>query len=146
MAFFEHDNLMNRLSEYEVDQYYREKSWQFVREQPSRALSLTLDKVLRFWMPWPNAEQFAGVGRKMAVAAYFIPLLAAAAVGLIWGPRNPGAWILTIGPIVYFSCIHAIFLGSLRYRLPAEYPLCIAAAVGVRLLWKRPTGHAEPST
>ena len=34
MEFFEHDNLMNRMSEYDVDRYYREKSWQFIRENP----------------------------------------------------------------------------------------------------------------
>jgi hypothetical protein len=97
-------------------------------------------------MPWPNADQFSDVGLKIAVAVYFIPVLAAAAAGLIWGPRNPWVWILTLGPIVYFSCIHTVFLGSLRYRLPAEYPFCIAAAVGIQLLWKRRIGRTQPST
>ncbi len=146
MEFFENDRLMNRMSEYEVDRHYREKAWQFVRDNPGRSLSLTFDKLLRFWMPWPNAEQFSGWGLKLAVAAYFVPVLAAAIVGWLWGPRNPWAWILTLGPILYFSCVHAIFLGSLRYRLPAEYPLCIAAAVGFRHVWKHWIGHAQPST
>jgi 4-amino-4-deoxy-L-arabinose transferase-like glycosyltransferase len=146
MEFFEHDNLMNRMSEYDVDHYYREKSWQFMRENPGRALALTFDKLLRFWMPWPNADQFSNVGLKIAVATYFIPVMAAAAAGLIWGPRNPWVWTLTLGPIVYFSCIHTVFLGSLRYRLPAEYPFCIAAAVGFQLLWKRRIGRMQPST
>jgi 4-amino-4-deoxy-L-arabinose transferase-like glycosyltransferase len=137
MEFFERDRLMDRMSEFDVDRYYREKSWQFVRENPTRAAWLTVDKLLRFWMPWPNATQFSGTALKVLIAIYFIPLLVAAGIGLVWGPRNPWAWALALGPILYFSCIHAVFLGSLRYRLPAEYPLCVAAAVGLRLLWKR---------
>jgi hypothetical protein len=86
-------------------------------------------------MPWPNAEQFSGMGLRLAVAAYFIPVVLAAVLGWILGPRNYWAWVLTLGPILYFSAIHAVFLGSLRYRLPAEYPLCIAAAVGLRQIW-----------
>jgi 4-amino-4-deoxy-L-arabinose transferase-like glycosyltransferase len=146
MEFFERDRLMNRMSEYDVDHYYREKSWQFVRENPARAAWLTFDKLLRFWMPWPNAEQFSGLGIKLAIGAYFVPVLAAALVGLVWGPRNPWAWILALGPIVYFSCIHAVFLGSLRYRLPAEYPLCLAAAVGFQHVWNRLNRQPRPST
>jgi 4-amino-4-deoxy-L-arabinose transferase-like glycosyltransferase len=146
MEFFEHDRLMNQMSEHEVDRYYREKSWQFVRDNPGQTLALTFDKLRRFWMPWPNAKQFSNLTVKFAIAAYFLPVLAGAIIGWIWGPRNPWAWILTLGPILYFSCVHAIFLGSLRYRLPAEYPLCIAAAVGFRHIWIRLTGRIQPST
>lgn len=135
MQFFEQDRLMDRMTEYEVDRYYRDKTWEFIRDHPRKALGLTVDKVVRFWMPWPNAEQFSGMGLRLAVAAYFIPVVLAAVLGWIFGPRNYWAWVLTLGPILYFSAIHAVFLGSLRYRLPAEYPLCIAAAVGLRHIW-----------
>ncbi len=135
MQFFEQDRLMDQMTEYEVDRYYRNKTWEFIRDHPRKALGLTLDKVVRFWMPWPNAEQFSGMGLRLAVAAYFIPVVLAAVLGWILGPRNYWAWVLTLGPILYFSAIHAVFLGSLRYRLPVEYPLCIAAAVGLRHIW-----------
>ncbi len=132
MQFFEQDRLMDRMTEFDVDHYYRDKAWQFVRDHPQKALSLTIDKIARFWMPWPNAEQFSGLGLRFAIAVYFIPVVLAAVLGWVFGPRNYWGWILTLGPILYFSAIHAVFLGSLRYRLPAEYPLCIAAAVGLR--------------
>jgi hypothetical protein len=137
MQFFEEDRLMDRMTEYEVDRYYRARAWQFVRSHPGRALRLTLDKIARFWMPWPNAEQFSGGVGQVAVAAYFIPAVLAAVLGLFLGPRAFWPWVLTLGPILYFSAIHAVFLGSLRYRLPAEYPLCVAAAVGLGQVWKQ---------
>jgi hypothetical protein len=102
--------------------------------------------VVRFWMPWPNAAEFSGWGLRIAAAAYFIPLLIAAALGWILGPRNYWAWVLTLGPILYFSAIHAVFLGSLRYRLPAEYPLCIAAAVGLRIACQGFVRPVRPTT
>jgi 4-amino-4-deoxy-L-arabinose transferase-like glycosyltransferase len=136
MQFFEQDRLMDRMTEYEVDRYYREKAWQYIRDQPRKALQLTFAKLLRFWMPWPNADQFSGWGPRLGVAAYFIPAVLAAGLGCIFGPRNFWGWVLTLGPILYFTVIHAVFLGSLRYRLPAEYPMCIASAVGIQQVCK----------
>ena len=103
--------------------------------RPGRAASLTVEKIKRFWMPWPNAKQFDGLFAKIAIAAYFIPVLLAAGLGWLTGPRNFWSWLLTLGPLFYFCALHAIFLGSLRYRLPTEYPLCIAAAIGLQQGW-----------
>jgi 4-amino-4-deoxy-L-arabinose transferase-like glycosyltransferase len=136
LKFVDDDRLSERMSEYDVDQHYRTEAWRFVREHPGRAAWLTLEKIKRYWMMWPNAKQFAGVLPKIAIAAYFIPLLLAAVGGWLAGPRNVWAWTLTLGPILYFAAIHSLFLGSLRYRLPAEYPLCIASAVGLQLAWR----------
>jgi hypothetical protein len=135
LKFVDDDRLFTRMSEYDVDQYYRAKAWDFVRENPGRSAWLTVEKLRRFWMPWPNAKQFEGLATKIAIAIYFIPLLLAAGLGWLTGPRNFWGWMLTLGPIFYFCALHAVFLGSLRYRLPAEYPLCIAAAIGLQQAW-----------
>jgi len=137
MEFFERDRPMDRMSEYEVDRYYRDQAWTFIRENPRRAIALVAGNLVRFWMPWPNAKQFGGLGPRIAVAAFFIPVLLAAVYGWLTGPRNFWGWAISLGPILYFSAIHAVFLGSLRYRLPVEYPLCIASAVGLEQLMRR---------
>jgi 4-amino-4-deoxy-L-arabinose transferase-like glycosyltransferase len=136
MKFVDEERLGERMSEYEIDQHYRAKASEFVREHPGRAISLTIEKLKRYWMPWPNAKQFEGFLPKFAIAAYFIPVVLAAGFGWLTGPRNFWAWMLTLGPILYFCAVHAIFLGSLRYRMPAEYPLCIASAIGLQQAWK----------
>jgi 4-amino-4-deoxy-L-arabinose transferase-like glycosyltransferase len=135
LKFVDDDRLSERMSEYEVDQHYRTQAFEYIRQHPGHTASLTVEKIKRFWMPWPNAKQFDGLLAKIAIAAYFIPVLLAAGWGWLTGPRNFWGWLLTLGPLFYFCALHAIFLGSLRYRLPAEYPLCIAAAVGLQQVW-----------
>ena len=50
-----------------------------------------------------------------------------------WGYRyEPWAWMLVAFPLLYFAALHTVFVGSLRYRVPAEYPLWILAAAGFR--------------
>jgi 4-amino-4-deoxy-L-arabinose transferase-like glycosyltransferase len=135
LAFVDDERLSERMTEYEVDQHYRARATEYIRLHPGRAASLTVEKIKRFWMPWPNAKQFDSLFAKIAIAAYFIPVLLAAGLGWLTGPRNFWSWLLTLGPLFYFCALHAVFLGSLRYRLPTEYPLCIAAAIGLQQGW-----------
>jgi len=137
MTFFTIDQPeLDGMSEYEINQHYRQKAWQFVQQQPGRVLQLAGIKFLRFWSPVPNTNQFASVWIWLAMALWYVPLIVFAIVGC-WQNRSH-IWLLffTAGPIVYFTLIHMVFIGSLRYRLPAEYPLAIIAAAGGYSLWK----------
>ena len=156
MTFFERDNLMNSMSEYDVDREYRRRAWLFVKENPVRTLQLAAIKFWRFWSPVPNAAQFDDSLARLAVAGFFIPTVLLALLGghfvvrrgttdprtindrpSNW-PRREVAWflLLTAGPIVYFTALHLVFVSSLRYRLPAEYPLLILTAVGLQVGWR----------
>ncbi len=139
MEFFDRDKLMASQSEWDVDQYYKRTAWQFAKDNPGRAIELTLIKLWRYWKPWPNAAQFGGIGPALMVAMFFVPMFVLAARGWWIARHRPWVWLLTLGPILYFAAIHSVFVGSLRYRLPAEYPLCVLAAVGCvkKLEWKK---------
>jgi hypothetical protein len=135
MAFFDREGLSARLSEYEVDRHYRQRAWDFVREHPGRALELAFIKLWRYCKPWPNAEQFGGFWQQAAVAAFYVPAVALAAAG-VWRFRQPAwRWALAAGPIALFALVHMLFVGSLRYRLPAEYPLYVLTAAGLMSVW-----------
>jgi len=139
MEFFDRDNLMSRMSEYEVNRHYSDAAWQFVRENPARTAELAFIKLWRFWKPWPGAAQFDHWTAKAVVVAWFLPLLACSLIGIWHLRRNWPALLLCVGPILYFSALHTVFVSSLRYRLPAEYPLAVVAAVGVLacLKWRK---------
>ena len=136
MAFIEQDGVYDRMSEYDADQHYRRAAREFVTANPGRTLQLAFAKLARFWSPVPNAAQFGSVWVQIGVLACFVPLVVLAIAGWWHTRRDVSRWLLPLAPIVYFSLVHAVFVGSLRYRLPAEYPLAVLAAVGGRSLMK----------
>lgn len=138
MRFYEEDGaagLTAGMSEYEVDRHYRSRAWEFVRENPGRVVVLGWAKQLRFWSPWPNATQFRHPVGIVAVLAFFVPMILLALRGARAMQADPVGLLAVVGPLLYFALLHTVFVGSLRYRLPAEYPLWIAAAAGL-LAWR----------
>jgi len=137
MQFFEDDDLLLSMSEYEMDHEYRRRAWRFAVDHPGRTVELCFLKLARFWKPWPNAPQFQSWWSTVPLAAYYLPVMAFAAVGAWRNRRDPGRLLLTLGPVLLFSLIHCLFVGSVRYRLPAEYPLLILSAAGLTGTWPR---------
>ena len=162
MESLEIEQAYQQMSEYEVDQHFRKLAWQFVRENPVQTTKLAWIKLVRFWNLWPNSAQFDGWAARLLLASFFLPVLICAVYGgwlmirkrppspletsvtrLLESSPLPGSAIIfcTGGPILYFCLLHLLFVSSLRYRLPTEYPLVILSAIGVRGLFakqKRP--------
>jgi 4-amino-4-deoxy-L-arabinose transferase-like glycosyltransferase len=137
MTFFDQENLLGSMSEYEMDREYRRRAWSFAGENPGRAIQLGLIKFGRFWSPVPNAKQFQSWWQKVGMAAISLPTFALAAYGAWLSRGNLAVLLLTLGPVVYFSAIHSLFIGSIRYRLPAEYPLLVLTAIGGLAVWDK---------
>ena len=131
MRFVEDDGIYQQMSEYDADQFYRRKAIEFVRERPLRSLELAVIKLWRFWNPVPNAQQFGRWEIAAVVALGAIPLIGLAVWGGIVVRHNYWSWLIPAAPVLYFSLVHMVFVGSVRYRLPVEYPLAALAAVAV---------------
>lgn len=142
MQFFEDDRLMaSGMSEYQMDREYRRRAWAYAAEHPGRAVELGFIKLSRYWSPTPNASQFRHWLLRLPIGGFFV-LMMAFALKAIWQWRSHGTLLLllTAGPVLYFAAIHCLFVGSVRYRLPAEYPLLVLTAAGiVHLREKRAT-------
>ena len=130
MDFFEKDRLLQTMSEYEMDQEYRRRSWAFAFAHPQKVLSLAQVKQLRYWGPAPNTPQFNHSLIHAVAWLVYVPLILLACLGAWFSRRDVWLLILTAAPIFYFASLHLLFVGSLRYRLPAEYPLAVLAAIG----------------
>ncbi len=139
MTFFEEENVLARMSEYEMNRYYKDRAWSFVREHPGESLRLAGIKWWRFWKPWPNAEQFRHPLLGLTVASGFLFLL----ISAVWGSWvvRERLWLVFLcwAPILYFTGIHLFFVSSLRYRLPAEFPLAVLAGMGLQSWLNWPT-------
>ena len=147
MTFFDREQLLSRMSEYDMDREYRRRAWEFARNNPGRTVELAVAKLWRYLRPWPGAEQFSSTAAQVLVAGYYIPVLLLTLVG-VWVLRKDMWFIgLAAAPFVLFALVHCVFVSSLRYRLPAEYPLALLAAAGLESLFSRrgvTRSRAEP--
>lgn len=139
------------MDEFSRDRFFSARADEYIQEtwkrQPAWLLKLTLLKIARTWSPLPLSDDF---GRPLYVAiglAYTVPLFLLAIGGVLYGrlPRS-AKWFL-LAPAVYITVIHAISVGSLRYRLPAEPLLAILAASFVVPLFigRRPPEGGTPN-
>ncbi|MDB5346178.1 MAG: hypothetical protein JWP89_4555 [Schlesneria sp.] len=137
MQFFEDDQLLQQMSEYDVDREYRRRAWDYAARNPGRAIWLAMKKQQRYWSLVPNAAQFQDWRMKLAVCVAALPLMIFGACGVWVSRRNLPVLALTAGPILLFAALHLLFVGSLRYRLPAEYPFAVLAGIGLKSLFMR---------
>ena len=132
MQFHDDERLMEKgMSEYDMNREYANRAVEYAQAHPARALQLGLAKWERFFKPWPNAAQFNSLTARLAIAVFFIPLIVFALCGAWHHRPNVTACALTLGPLLFFAILHFVFVGSLRYRLPTEYPLAVLCAAGL---------------
>ncbi len=93
-------------------------------------LGLAIAKLGRFWSPWPQAAGFRSWVVAVASGAMELPILGLIAMGLWDRRRDPRAWVLLGGPLLYFCALHMVFASSMRYRIPGEMPALGLAAIG----------------
>jgi hypothetical protein len=123
-----------QMSELQRDAFLRSQALQTMRSDPARVLRLAAVKFVRTWNIWPNFGEYRSVKLRAVSAAYMVPVLVLAAVGL-WTLRDRVriALVLLL-PAMYWTALHCVFVGSLRYRQPAMPFVQILAALGLALL------------
>ncbi len=111
--------------------------WTF--HNPLQAARLALTKFALTWNLWPKNKR--GTDRMMhlviSFASYGILLLAIAWTYRETAIRDWSIWICWI-PCIYFTCLHMVFVGSIRYREPAVFALCALAGCAIaRFIFKK---------
>lgn len=143
MAFLNEPGIWS-LDELDQDAELTRRARAFIREHPAEAARLALAKLGRFLSPWPNAEALSHPAPAAGFALATIPaylLILAGAWRCRWSPR---ALILLLGPLLATAALHLLFVGSIRYRVPAMAPAFALAAWAIRdrvpILRARPPG------
>jgi 4-amino-4-deoxy-L-arabinose transferase-like glycosyltransferase len=115
--------------EVESNDHLMSEAWNWGRQNPVELLQLAGTKVWKTWRPWPAAAEVQSRWMTVLTTMAFVPLLV---VGL-WGAwrlaRRDYAWAICVWPAFYVTLLHAVFVGSIRYRQPAMIPLIVLAAV-----------------
>lgn len=123
-------NIKEGLSIFEpaADKGLYKKSFEIMQSDPERTLKLSLNKIKRTWSPTPNWQGAQQPLYIYAMALSYTPIVFFALLGIIvFRRRWQKVYILFI-PLAYLFVVHAVFMGSIRYRLPGIAPLCIIAA------------------
>jgi len=143
---------LRHMGEVDRDEYLSQQAGNWIRDtwhrDPMRLVRLTAAKIGRTFSPIPLSAEFGGKRLYMLIAAvYSIPLLTLSVVGL-WASRlTRSARLFLLSPVLYFTMIHAVSVGSLRYRVPVEPLLAVLAAAGLmtildRIHRRQPSGQA----
>jgi hypothetical protein len=124
---------LSRLSEAERSRYLARLAREFAAQHPQGVLQLAIVKIARTWSPVPLSADYGGRHAYVIVGLlYSVPLDLLVIAGLVMSRALPGSVkTLLMLPAIYLTVAHAITVGSLRYRIPAEVPMAVVAASAV---------------
>lgn len=119
-----------------------EHGLRYMREAPLEFVTLAVKKFFRLWSPWPDAVHTGpargGAARDLISALAYLPILLFACVGLVLSAREQARRLVPIYVfMVMFVAPFAIFLPTMRYRLPMDFLLILFASVPLAHLWSR---------
>ncbi|MEZ6132816.1 MAG: glycosyltransferase family 39 protein [Planctomycetaceae bacterium] len=133
MTFFDEENVLDRMSEYEMNQHYKSRAVKFALQNPSRTLILAFHKAAFFLSPVPNHIKSAGWEISVVCTVFGAFCVVLCVVGFCSKEWDAVGLLVMVGPLLLFLLVHMVFVGSVRYRLPLEFPLAVLAAIG----WRR---------
>jgi len=111
-----------------LDRRLRDAAVDWAMANPQRVAQLALTKFRRIWSPWPNAEELQSWSFRLLVLLGYLPVLILGVGGVIRFGWREWPYALCAVPAVYFTLLHMVFVGSLRYRQPALLVLMALAA------------------
>lgn len=149
VAVFLEDERSNPSSEesleYRLNRRLASESVDWTRAHPLVAIRLAGVKFLRMWNVFPNEPSLSSFSARLGLAVSYLPVLILAVFGAVTNFRRGFSYMLCWLPAVYFSLLHMVFIGSIRYRQPAMLGLIVLAAGTVAAWTARPyrAEHAD---
>ena len=125
---------MRRMDEVKLDRHFRREAVKFIVNNPRRTIQLAGIKFKRFWNVVPNVEEYRDLKHNLISLLSYGPVLLLAIWGMIEGRRRGRELAILYLPIVFFSLVHLVILGSIRYRVPITPYLILFAGYGITVL------------
>lgn len=122
--------------EYRVDKLARNRALAWAAQNPSEVLTLAIAKFRRTWSLWPDGGDAGSPAIRLAVTLGTFGVLLLA----IWGTWQSRLLAIKASgttlalcwlPCIYFTLLHMVFVGSVRYREPGVFVLCSLAGIGL---------------
>lgn len=135
------------VDEVERDRLCLRAAMDWARQHPARVLQLAWVKLGRTWSITINSADHRSTIGTVLCWLTVAPEFALALAGFYLLRRRLLALGLLLAPVLYFTLLHMVFVGSIRYRVPVMPMLFVAAAVAMSRLWPAPRADrrsAEP--
>ncbi len=120
-----------RLNESQRDLAWTHRAFTDMAEHPGRIIRLAFVKIARTWSPWLHARGYTNKWLNIILTLWYSPLFILAIVGVCRCPVCAPLFGILLVPIVYFTLMHAVFLGSVRYRVPVMPLVVVFTAIGM---------------
>lgn len=113
--------------EYRLNRRASRAALTWARETPFEVVRLAGKKFLRTWSLWPDGGDVGSplVRLGITISSFGILVLAIGSLPRLWSQ----GWFAAICwmPCIYFTLLHMVFVGSIRYREPAVFLLASLA-------------------
>jgi len=134
---------LKAMTEVKRSEYLGTLAGEYASTHPRRVLKLAGQKIGRTWSPVPLSGEYGSNRLYVLVGAvYAVPLFVGVLTGIGIARIDRAAKLFLLLPAIYFTAVHAMSVGSLRYRIPADVPMAVIAGAGAAAYWqrfKRPT-------
>jgi len=130
--FGEHDYLKS-------DKIFKQEAYNFIVQNPSNFLDLSIKKLLKFWRIYPYTKEYKSFFYKIISIFSYGLILVFFFIFLFFYSKK---FLFSVFPLVItillFTFIYTLTISSIRYRFPIEPLLIILASYPIkRLLFKR---------
>lgn len=132
------------MSEVQRDRRLAELALEQVRSDPARVLHLAWVKLRRTWSLLPHAAGYTSGPAAWAGAIFTAVLAIGAIAGLVrlLGCRQGWLALLLASPVLYFTLLHMVYVGSVRYRVPLMPILALLCGCAWLIIQRRRESRA----
>lgn len=115
--------------EFRINARAQRAAMDWAREHPMEVLALAGRKFLRIWTLWPDGGDInSTIMRLVITGSSFTVLLLAFLFHFRTSAPRGWFYLMLWLPCLYFTLLHMVFVGSIRYREPALFVLIAVAA------------------
>ncbi len=112
--------LPSGLDEFEQDKWKKVKAVEFISSNLDRFITLSMKRFFRFWNIWPNSSDFHEMKYKVITLFGFLPVLLLSILSIWIFRKDYKRLSIICFFIAYYTLLHMVTIGSIRYRLPVE--------------------------
>lgn len=132
------DRPLESTLEYRVNRRAQRQAVEFALSQPRETMRLAMAKLYRTWSVWPAGGDIGSTPLRLAITLGTVIVLVLAIYGTWLTLRQHPWWVGVCWlPCLYFTLLHMVFVGSIRYREPAVFILAALAGCAMADLARR---------